>query len=127
MDAYRENDCRGDCLQWGGVGIDWAGDWLRPARNAKLFQLAPAVRFFEGRRFYALQYVVHDGSQISYPIAGLVWEKEGGEIQTVYVLPELRGGGIAKDLLAVARACVGPVCHSSNCTAAGAAWAAKVG
>lgn len=127
MDNYKETDCRGDCLQWGGMGIDWAGQWLKPARNARLFQLAPSVRLFESAGFYALQFVHHDGGAIAEPVAGLVWCKATGEIETVYTMPEFRGRGLARDLLAVARACVGPVRHSQHQTPAGAAWAEKVG
>lgn len=127
MDAYRENDCRGDCLQWGGLYLDWNGETMRIAKNARLFRLAPSVRFFEGRRFTALQYVHRDGSAIAAPVAALIWGKATGEIETVYTRPEFRGQGLARQLLAMARACVAPVRHSPHLTPDGAAWAAKVG
>lgn len=126
MKNFNETDCRGDCLQWGGMGVDWAGDWLRPAKNARVFTLAPSVRLFEGASFYALQYVHFDGG-IRYPVAGLVWSKQTGEIETVYTMPAFRGQGLARDLLAVGRACVGTIRHSQNLTPAGQEWVNKVG
>lgn len=117
-------DCRGDALAIAPSGLEWNDDilWPSPCKGLSMYP----VQYLKGDRFSALRYRVDNG-QWREPVSALIWETRTGIIEQVMTLPEYRGQGIAKQLLALARAHIGTIRHSENLTHDGKAWAHKVG